>query len=467
MELNLHFDEDSGVPLYRQLSDYLQELIRTGRFGRGDRLPALREVATQLRLNRTTVAAAYERLEEGGLIRTEIGRGTFVAGLPEPQRPTVPDQINFAASRPSEDLFPISEFRAACQEVLSGPELRSLLQLGAPRGYEPLRSWLLCRARQQNVAGPGDDILITNGCQQAIDLLRRALVRPGSKVALEEPVYPGLRNLFTESGAELIGVDVSKDGMDPASLRRALEAGAKLVLITPSFQNPTGATIPNENRERIIEMTRAAGATVIENDIYSELLYQGAELPRLKSLDGNVILLGSFSKIAFPGMRCGWILAPKQIIARVAELKQLADLHTDQLSQAFLLRFAESGRLAAHQERAVAAGRERLDALADACSRYLPADCRYEMTRGGMNMWIDLPEGVDASALRGLAQQVGIDYLPGRYFSITKPFDSSLRLSFAGVDVTGISRGVERLGALIRAATITRDEASRPTLALV
>ena len=463
MDLQLHFDADSGVPIYRQLSDHLQELIRTGRFGRGDKLPALREVASQLKLNRTTVASAYERLEEAGLIRTETGRGTFVTGMPEAAaRPAASERINFAASRPSEELFPIGEFRASCNEVLASPELRSLLQLGTPRGYEPLRSYLLANS----VAGPNDDILITNGCQQAVDLLRRALVRPGTRVALEEPVYPGLKNLFSESGAELIGVDVTRDGMDLASLRGALEAGAKVVVVTPSFQNPTGATIPLENRETLIALTRAAGATVIENDIYSRLRYAGSELPSLKSLDSNVIQLGSFSKIAFPGMRCGWIIAPKPIIARATELKQMADLHTDQLSQAFLLRFAESGRLAAHQERAITAGRERLDAIREACQRYLP-DCRFDIPRGGMNMWIDLPEGVDASALRGLAQQVGIDYLPGRYFSIQRPFDSSLRLSFAGVDPANIDRGVERLGALVRAATLSRDDASRPTLAMV
>jgi 2-aminoadipate transaminase len=275
-----------------------------------------------------------------------------------------------------------------------------------------------------------------------------------------------LRNLFIEAGAELIGIRVTAEGVDLYSLRQAFEAGAKVVLLTPSFQNPTGATIPAASRKTIVAMARAAGAIVIENDIYSELAYSGVEPPRLKSLDPNVILLGSFSKIAFPGMRCGWIIAPKPVIARATELKQLADLHTDQLSQAFLLRFAESGRLENHQAKMIAAGKERLRAVEQASRKNL-SECRFTVPNGGMNMWLDLPDGLDAGALRGLAQQAGVDYLPGRYFSISRSLDAGLRLSFAGLEPNEIRRGIELLGGVIKNAAITREEASRPTLAMV
>jgi 2-aminoadipate transaminase len=377
--------------------------------------------------------------------------------------------IDFSSSRPSESLFPLNEFRECCAEVLVDRRLQSLLQLGSPLGHLPLRRWLLERAKQQGVAGDNDDILITNGCQQAVDILRRALTQPGTKVAIEEPVYPGLRNLFIDAGAELIGVPVTGDlseGMDLYGLRRALDAGAKVVVITPSFQNPTGATIPAAARSALASMTRAAGAVVIENDIYSDLVYDGAALPKLKSFDADVILLGSFSKIAFPGVRVGWIIGPKPVIARAAELKQLTDLHTDQLSQAFLLHFAESGRLAKHEGIVIAAGREKLRAMEQACAKYLP-DCHYIVPGGGMNMWIDLPGGLDSGALRGLARQAGVDYLPGRYFSVSRSLDSGLRLSFAGLEPAAIRRGIEILGEVIRNATTSRDEASRPTLAFV
>ncbi|MES1258192.1 MAG: PLP-dependent aminotransferase family protein [Acidobacteriota bacterium] len=481
MDIRPELDLNSDVPLYRQLGIYLHSLIGNGDLLPGDRLPPTRELAGQLGLNRTTVSAAYELLETDGLIKGSVGRGSFVCGVPAHETETLnwsraltassltsigsarPGVIDFSASRPSEKLFPVEEFRECCAEVLRDDKLRTLLQLGSPGGYEPLRAYLL---RRSGLARDTDDILITNGCQQAVDLLRRALVKPGTKVALEEPVYPGLRNLFVEAGAELIGVRVTADGVDLYSLRQAFEAGAKIVLLTPSFQNPTGATIPAASRKMILAMARAAGAIVIENDIYSELAYSGVEPPRLKSLDPNVILLGSFSKIAFPGMRCGWIIAPKPVIARATELKQLADLHTDQLSQAFLLRFAESGRLENHQAKMIAAGKERLRAVEQASRKHL-SDCRFTVPNGGMNMWLDLPDGLDAGALRGLAQQAGVDYLPGRYFSISRPLDGGLRLSFAGLEPNEIRRGIELLGGVIRNAAITREEASRPTLAMV
>ena len=161
-----------------------------------------------------------------------------------------------------------------------------------------------------------------------------------------------MKNLLLEAGVEPIGVPMDENGIDMYAAQRAFEGGAKVLVVTPSFQNPTGATMPAAHRTEICRLAHSAGVVVIENDMYSELACAAASaLPRLKQLDSNIILLGSFSKIAFPGIRVGWIVAPRPVIARVTELKQLADLHTDHLSQAFLLRFAESGRLARHQAR--------------------------------------------------------------------------------------------------------------------
>jgi len=415
----------------------------------------------------------------------EVGRGSYVCRSPE-RSGDAPDWsraltasvstaagspasgvINFTSSSPSDKLFPLEEFRTCCREVLDGRELKTLMRLGSPGGYEPLRRYLLDRAVRNGIARETDDILITNGCQQALDLLRRALVRPGAKVAIEEPVYPGLKNLFLEAGADLIGVTVGSDGTELPSLQRALDAGAKVIVLTPSFQNPTGTTIPAASRSAICAMARAAGAVVIENDIYSELAYTGGELPKLKQIDPNVILLGSFSKVAFPGIRVGWIIAPRPVIRRVTELKQLADLHTDHLSQAFLLRFAESGKLEQHRQNVIAAAKEKLRALEQSCRSHLTG-CKWKMPAGGMNIWIELPAGIDSVALRGLAQQAGIDYLPGRYFSVARPLDSGLRLSFAGLEATEIRRGIEILGGLIHNAMASRDErALQPALALV
>ncbi len=493
MEIRPTLDPGSEVPLYRQLGVYLHKLIENGELRPGDRLPPTRELAGQLGLNRTTVSAAYELLETQGLIKGEVGRGSYVCGTkrapaagttratPEslnwarlltpsigPAAATpASDVISFTNSRPAANLFPVDEFRASCLEVLGREDLKALLQLGSPGGYEPLRRYLMERAAAQGLAGPDDEILITNGCQQALDLLRRALVKAGDRVAMEDPVYPGQKNLFLEAGAELTGIAIGEDGIDLAGLRRAFDRGARLLVVTPSFQNPTGATIPAAHRETICAMARAAGAAIVENDVYSELACDGTLLPRLKQFDPNVILLGSFSKIAFPGVRVGWIIAPRAVIARATELKQLADLHTDHLAQAFLLHFARSGRLAAHEAHVLEAARGKLRALDESCRRHL-AGCAWQIPGGGMNIWITLPAGLDAVSLRGLAQQAGIDYLPGRYFAVSHPQDGGLRLSFAGLEPHEIREGIAILGAVIQRANGLRGAAAQsPALALV
>jgi DNA-binding transcriptional MocR family regulator len=476
MQLRPQLDSGSTTPIYRQIGEYLQNLIDIGNLQAGDRLPPTRELADQLGLNRTTISAAYSLLESSGYIKGAVGRGSFVA-LPTRSRPQAPDRhrllagppaspvapappglINFSNSRPQEELFPVAEFRSCCAEVLQDTALQPLMQIGSPSGLEPLRSYLLQRAQEAGFATHSDGILITNGCQQALDLLRRALIRRGDKVAVEDPVYPGLRNIFLEAGAELIGIPVTGRGMDPDALRRALEAGVRTVLVTPSFQNPTGATMPEDARAALVSLVRSFGAALIENDMYSELAWSASPGPRLKSLDPNVINLGSFSKIAFPGLRVGWVIAPQPVIARLTEFKQLSDLHTDQFSQAFLHRFATSGRLAAHQRKAIAAGREKGRVLAQACRAYLqPHSCRYQIPAGGLNMWVELPDGLDAAALRGLAQQAGVDFLPGRYFAVSRPHDSGFRLSFGGLAAADIRKGVQLLGSVIARALSARS----------
>ena len=462
-----HLDPESEVPLYQQLYRHFSELIRSGTLKRGERLPPTRELAGLLGLNRTTVAAAYELLESDDLIAGHVGRGSYVTGGeaqssetlnwstilgPAPAgaaQPVFAGAISFAVSRPSEDLFPVDDFRASCQEVMAGPDFPSVLQLGSPRGYEPLRQYLIESAQREGVMRPGDDLIITSGCQQALDLVRRVLIRPGDHVFIEEPVNPGLKNLFAEGGAELTGIAVYADGVDLLQMERALaKAPVKAIVVTSNFQNPTGATLTREARIAILRLARAAGAPLIENDIYGLLRYEGAAIATIKQMDetGDTILLRSFSKISFPGLRVGWAIGPRAFIARMMEAKQVCDLHSDQLSQAALLRFAASGRLNEHHQRILKAGNERLRATIEACERYLPPGTEFTRPQGGMNLWIRLPEALDAGELLARAQREGVTYLPGKYFSVNRPQPGALRLSFAGLEPAQIEKGVKILG---------------------
>lgn len=460
-------DPQSEVPLYQQLYRHFTELIRSGSLKRGERLPPTRELAGLIGLNRTTVSAAYELLEADGLIAGHVGRGSYVTSgdtagaeglnwntILEPVgagggQPIVAGAISFAVSRPSEDLFPVDDFRASCQEVMAVADFASVLQLGSPGGYEPLRQYLIEAAQQEGVMRSGDDLVITSGCQQALDLVRRVLIRAGDRVLVEEPVFPGLKNLFVEAGAELVGIPVHSEGMDLLQLERALaKAPAKAIVVTSNFQNPTGATLSRDARASVLRLARAAGAPLIENDIYGQLRYEGAPIATIKQIDdtGDTILLRSFSKVSFPGLRVGWAIGPRAFIARMMEAKQLSDLHSDQLSQAALLRFAQSGRLEAHHQRVLKAGAERLAATLTACQRYLPEGTEFTRPQGGMNLWMRLPEPLDAGELLARAQREGVTYLPGKYFSVNRPQPGALRLSFAGLEPAQIQKGVRILG---------------------
>jgi len=452
--------QDDKSPLFRQLHAQMKGMIEAGALPQGSRLPATRELAGQLGLNRTTVSAAYALLESEGLIAGHVGRGSFVTGRAT-SAGKHPTSASFSRSRPSELLFPLAEFRKSCAEVIASDDAASILQLGTPAGYPALRRYLLDQARAEGTAGEADDILITSGCQQALDLLQRVICcpegGPGATVLIEDPVYLGVRSVFERAGARLIGVPLGADGIDLESLERIIarepaRERPRLLCVTPNFQNPTGATMPFSARLALLRITQAAGVMVIENDIYGPLCYEGAPIPAIKRLDetGDTILLRSFSKVAFPGLRVGWMIGRRALIEKLTEAKQWSDLHTDQLSQAVLLRFAESGRLEQHRQRMLLAGRERLQAALDACEKYLPAGAKYTRPRGGMSLWIELPEWLDAGELLPRAEREGVTYLPGRYFAVSRPRPNGLRISFAGMTPEEIRSGLAILGRIFQ-----------------
>ena len=483
---------ESDSPLYRQLFEQIAQQIRSGRMARGTRLPATRELAGHLGLNRTTISAAYEMLEAAGLIAGQVGRGSFVTGesesltagvdwnalldrheaAPFSPAPAAAGKtlIRFVMSQPSRDLFPLDEFRAACAAVLERGDLADVLQLGSPSGYEPLRRRLLEDARRQGVAAASDDLIVTNGCQQALDLLGRVLLRPGDPVAVEDPIYPGLKNLLSGMGAELHGIPVGADGIDLDVADRVLtRERPRFLVVTSNFQNPTGATLPLSSRQALLASAHRAGVPVIENDAYGELRYQGQPIASLKQLDahGGTVLLRSFSKVSFPGLRVGWVLGPKPLIERLRQAKEASDLHTDQLSQAVLLEFAESGRLEAHRARVLEAGAARLSATLEACREFLPAGARWTRPEGGMNVWVRLPAHLDAGELLPRAQQEGVAYLPGRYFEVSRRQPGALRLSFAGLPADQIRKGLAILGRVVTSEIDRAAENFDPAPAMV
>jgi 2-aminoadipate transaminase len=482
----LTLDASLHKPLYVQIRDQIRDRIMGGALKVGDRLEPSRELAKRLGVHRTTVGNAYAELEAEGLIQGTVGRGTFVSPLatqlknPRPPARRVtndffweslfveeprddalsrlmasahqPGVISFAVSHASAELSPVDLVRRATDRVLRREGSR-ILQYGSSDGYPPLKRYLQARLRRDGVPVELDEILITNGCQQSLDLLRRALVAPGDTVVCENPTYPGLWRVFDAPGVRMVGVPVGPDGMDLDFLHAVLEQNkVKLILASPNFHNPTGRVMPLAARQRLVELSTRFQAPVAEDDIYGALRYRGRELPPLKALDtaGVVLYLNSFSKVGFPGLRVGWLVASHRVIEQLRASKQAADLHTNLLGQAVLEELGRVGALDKLVRRTRKVYQHKLDVLRRAVEQHFPPEVNCVYPEGGMSVWVELPATLDAAELLVKAQDRGVIFAPSRYFYFQQPKHNAFRMCFTALPDDQIERGVTALGELLR-----------------
>jgi 2-aminoadipate transaminase len=505
---------ESHVPLYIQLRDQIRALVHGGDLRPGERIPASRELATQLGVHRTTVANAYAELESEGLISGHVGRGTFIrtdngvkkiSALPHPTSTggnlrweslfadergeeiltrlmqAVPrGAVSFVMARPAAEFFPVEELRK-CSNAVWRREGTEILQFGSSDGYPPLKQALVAMLRSEGYEAGDENLMITDGCQQALDLVCKAFLRPGDTVLIENPAYPGALAIFTGARARILGVPVNTEsgpgttpGVDVSAIEAVLmQNRVKMMLLTPDFHNPTGTTLPVAERRRLLEIAARFQVPVIEDHIYARLRARGERVPSLKQLDRSniVIQVDSFSKIAFPGMRVGWIVAPSNVIERLRLVKQSADLHTGHLSQAILAEYLRRGHLSRHLERTRKAYSGRLAALEQALSRHMPSGTKWTRPEGGMCLWVELPPGFDSNELSIHTRERGVVFTPGRYFYSQNPQPNTLRLGFAGVAERDIARGIATLADVLRIEMRKRQRGARraevPRVALV
>jgi 2-aminoadipate transaminase len=489
----LHLQPESHVPLYIQLRDQIRALVHGGDLRPGERIPASRELATQLGVHRTTVANAYAELESEGLISGHVGRGTFIRGenvarkisaVPHPA--SVEGSLRweslFADERGEEILSRLTQAapRGSISFVMARPAAE-ILQFGPSDGYPPLKQALVAMLRAEGYEAGDENLLITDGCQQALDLVCKAFLRPGDTVLLENPAYPGALAVFTGARARILGVPVKTEsgpGMIPGVDVSAIEAvlmqnRVKMMVLTPDFHNPTGTTLPVAERRRLLEIAARFQVPVIEDHIYARLSARGERVPSLKQLDRSniVIQVDSFSKIAFPGMRVGWIVAPSNVIERLRLVKQSTDLHTGHLAQAILAEYVRRGLLSRHLERTRKAYSGRLAALEQALGHHMPSGTKWTRPEGGMCVWLELPPGFDSNELLIHTRERGVVFSPGRYFYFQNPQPNTLRLGFTGVSEREISRGIATLADVLRVEMRKRQRGARraevPRVALV
>jgi 2-aminoadipate transaminase len=511
----LHLQPESHVPLYIQLRDQIRALVFTGDLRPGERIPASRELATQLGVHRTTVANAYAELESEGLISGHVGRGTFIRTESTPRKVSplpIPssvdgglrweslfadergeeflnrltqagdrDGISFVFAKPCTQFFPVEELRK-CSNAVWRREGVDILQMGPSDGYPPLKKALVALLRSEGYEAAGDEnLLITDGGQQALDLVCKAFLRPGDTVLLENPMYPGALAIFTAARARILGVPVKTEsgpGMTPGVDVSAIEAvlmqnRVKLMVLTPDFHNPTGTTLPVSERRRLLQLAARFQVPVIEDHIYARLRSRGERVPSLKQLDRSnlVIQVDSFSKIAFPGLRVGWVIAPSNVIERLRLVKQSTDLHTGHLAQAILAEYVRRGHLSRHLERTRKAYSGRLAALEQALTRHMPPGTKWTRPEGGMCVWLELPPGFDSNELLIHTRERGVMFAPGRYFYFQNPQPNTLRLGYTGVDEREIARGIATLSDVLRVEMRKRQRGARraevPRVALV
>jgi 2-aminoadipate transaminase len=513
--LPVHLQPESHVPLYVQLRDQLRALVHAGDLRPGDRIPASRELATMLGVHRTTVANAYAELESEGLIQGHVGRGTFIKGngnglkITPPAPPvmkggsgirwellfadergdevlsrltaSVPENaLSFVMARPAQEFFPIDELQICVNAVLrrEGPEV---LNLGPSDGYPALKEALIELLGREGLSAKDENLLITDGCQQSLDLISKAFVRPGDSVILENPTYPGAVAIFNGARARCLGVPVHTHpgpgislGIDVEALEATLAANrVKLMVLTPDFQNPTGTSMPVDARRKVLELAGRYQVPVVEDHIYARLHSREERVPSLKHLDRSnlVIHIDSFAKVAFPGLRVGWIVAPAAAIERLRMVKQTTDLHTDQLAQAVLAEFLRRGLFTKHVAKMRKVYTSRLAALDEALRKHMPEDTRWTRPEGGMCLWLELPPGFDASELLIHVKERGVLFAPGRYFYAQNPLPNTLRLGFASLDEKQIARGVMTVADLLRVEMRKRQRgvrrADRSRVALV
>ncbi|MHA5053798.1 aminotransferase-like domain-containing protein [Streptomyces sp. SD15] len=384
-------------------------------------------------------------------------RATSIGGSPVRDILAVtarPEVINFAGGLPAPELFDTEGIAAAYRDVLADEPERAL-QYSTTEGEPVLRAALAGRTTARGLATDADDVLVTTGSQQALSLLATALVEPGDTVLVESPCYLAALQAFAFAGARIVAVPGDEEGIDPDALDELVaRERPKLLYTVPTFQNPTGRTLPGERRAAVARVAALRGLWIVEDDPYGELRFSGERVPWIASYDGagdRTVLLGSFSKVMAPGMRLGWLRAPAALRRACAVAKQAADLHTPTVNQLAAARYLADRDLDAHVARVAGVYRERRDAMLAGIGDALPVGSTWTRPEGGMFLWARLPEPYDTTALlRGVVEQ-GVAYVPGAPFYAGTPDPATLRLCFVTQTPEEIGEGLRRLANGLRA----------------
>ena len=364
-----------------------------------------------------------------------------------------PEVISFAGGLPSPEGFPVAELKAGFDHVLD-TQPAVALQYGRTEGYTPLREWVAQEMSREGAKVETDEVLIVSGSQQALDMLGKLFIDPGSRVLVEAPSYLGALQSFSLFEPQFQAVPTDDRGLVAEALDDDLARDARFIYVLPNFQNPTGLTLDRERRQVLVERCADLGLPIIEDDPYGELRYAGEPQPSLlrlgRAAGATVIRLGTFSKVLAPGLRLGYVVAPRDIISKLVQIKQATDLHTAMVTQMAVFEAVRTGFLKDHLPKVRALYKRQCGYMLDALQAHFPADARWTRPQGGMFIWVTLRPGIDTGALLQSAIARNVAFVPGApfYAGVQAPVNT-LRLSFVTVPEARIRAGVRILGELI------------------
>lgn len=484
--MRIPLDHESQTPLYKQIGAYLKDAILSGNLTTDTRLPACRQLALHLGVNRSTVENAYAMLEADGLVFSRMGSGTYV--LPQnfttPKNNTEihlplwqqafqtqelisksdiademlqaskhPHPISFASGISDTRQFPAEEFRKILQSVMRRDQIAAL-EYGERNGYAPLREGITHILASQGLQTNPESILITAGSQQAIFLVSQVLLKPNDIILVEEPTYSVALDLFRALGFQIIGIPIDKQGMQVEKLEKLLQQHhPKLIYTIPNFHNPTGTCLSSPRRRQLIMLAEKYNIPILEDDFVGDLRYEGHAQPSLKALDqnGQVIYVGTFSKMLMPGLRVGFIVADGPVYTSLLNFKRVSDLATSTLIQRALDAYVTVGRYQTYLHRSSQMFRKRRDVMVSAIKKYLPAKVSFDIPTGGLFIWLKLPNAKSAQDLLPKACKAGVSFVPGNFFFIDNKHGKEwLRLNFASQPIEDIEEGIKRLGKAMR-----------------
>jgi 2-aminoadipate transaminase len=375
---------------------------------------------------------------------------------------TLPDVISFAGGLPAPDVFPIEQFRRAADVVLTEMG-ESALQYGTTEGYQPLREMIARNASKYGLQISADNVLITTGSQQALDLLGRIFINRGDRILVESPTYLGALQAWNAYGVKYVTIPFDEDGMQTEMLESRLRTGIKFIYVLPNFQNPTGVTLSRERRKQLVEMADAYGVPIVEDDPYGQLRYEGEHLPPVVVLDdemrakevpmysGNVIYTSTFSKILAPGLRLAWVVAPSEVIKKLVQAKQGCDLNSSTLNQYIAYEVANTPLMKTHIQTIRRVYKERRDVMISALEEYMPEGVSWTKPKGGLFLWVTLPECLDTSTIFKTAVEKKVAFVPGESFHALGGGLNTMRLNFSNSKPDLIVEGIKRLAEVVKA----------------